>query len=193
MLGAVLALRGCLNAAFGVWLLAGHPSWTRVFEAGSLYAIADGALGLIAVGSIVLLTPSGLLRVLAAITAVDAIGRIGIGIVVLALPGLPHLPMAVVPFFAAIGAAVAGLGAIGLTAWVVARARTRRDWSMNAEALFDPLAGAALVSLIIGFLLFTNPPATLETLRTVAAAATGILALVFLTASLGALVHRRTS
>lgn len=153
----------------------------------------DGALGLIAVGLIVSLTPSGLLRVLAAITCADAIGRIAAGIVVLAFPGLPHLPIGVVPFFAALGAAVAVLGAIGLTAWLVARARTWREWSKNAEALFDPLAAAALVSFVIGFVLFTNPPATLEMLRAVAATATGILALVFLTASLGALVHRRTS
>jgi predicted permease len=191
LLGATLGARGCINAAFGAWLLLRQPAWASVFERGSQYAIADGVLGFLAVGLIVSLTPSGLLRLLAAMTCVDAIGRISAGIIVLTLPGLPDLPIAVVPFFAALGAAISGLGAIGLISWLIARARTHRDWSRNAEALFDPLAAAAVISFVIGFVLFTNPPATLEAMRALAALAAGTLALVFLTASLGALIRRR--
>jgi predicted permease len=110
-----------------------------------------------------------------------------------AFPGIPHVPMAVVPLFAAIGAGVAGLGLIGLTEWLVARMRERRDWQLSADALFDPLAAAALVSFAVGFVLFANPPATVATLRTLAASASGALAFVFLTASLGAVASRRRS
>jgi len=193
ILAAMLALRGCLNAALGVWLIIHRPSWTGVFDVGSIYAIVDGALGLITVVLIVSLTPRGLLRFLAAVTCVDAIGRIGAGIVFRAFPGLPHVPMTIVPFFAALGAGVAGLGMIGITAWLVARMRGGRDWSKDAELLFDPLGAAALVSLVFGSLLFANPPATVGTLRVVAATGSGALALVFLTASLGAVANRRTS
>ena len=101
--------------------------------------------------------------------------------------------MTIVPFFAALGAGVAGLGMIGITAWLVARMRGGRDWSKDAELLFDPLCAAALVSLVFGLLLFANPPATVGTLRVVAATGSGALALVFLTASLGAVANRRTS
>jgi hypothetical protein len=190
-LAATLAVRGCLNAAFGGWLLARRPTWTGVFDVGSIYAIADGALGLLSVVMIVSLTPRGLLRFLAAVTCVDAIGRLIAGIAVRAFPGIPHVPMVVVPFFAAIGAGVAGLGLIGITEWLVARMRGRRDWSTEADALFDPLAAAALVSFAVGFVLFANPPGTVEMLRAVAASASGALAVVFLVASVGAIANRR--
>jgi hypothetical protein len=150
-LAATLAVRGCLNAAFGGWLLARRPTWTGVFDVGSIYAIADGALGLLSVVMIVSLTPRGLLRFLAAVTCVDAIG----------------------------------------TEWLVARMRGRRDWSTEADALFDPLAAAALVSFAVGFVLFANPPGTVEMLRAVAASASGALAVVFLVASVGAIANGR--
>ena len=191
ILAAMLAVRGLTNAVFGAWLVARRPGWADVFDIGSLYGIADGTLGLITVVLIVSLTPRGLLRFLAAITCVDAIGRLSAGLVVRALPGIPHVPMAVVPFFAAIGAGVAGLGLIGLTEWVFARIRDGRDWQLNADALFDPLAAAALVSFAVGFVLFANPPATVAALRTLAASASGALALVLLAASVGAVTNRR--
>jgi hypothetical protein len=50
-----------------------------------------------------------------------------------------------------------------------------------------------LVSFAVGFVLFANPPATVATLRTLAASASGALAFVFLTASLGAVASRRRS
>jgi hypothetical protein len=189
ILAAALALRGCVNGAFGAWLILGRPGWTNVFQAGAIYAIADGVVGLITVVLIVSLTPGGLLRLLAAMTCVDAIGRLAAGIALRAFPGIPHVPMTIVPFFAALGAGVAGLGMIGMMAWLVARTRGRRTWSRSADTLFDPLAAAALVSFVVGFVLFANPPATADVLRTVAASATGALALVFLTASLGAIAH----
>lgn len=193
LLAGALAARGCVNAAFGGWLMAYRPGWADIFQTGSIYAIVDGVAGLITVVLIMSLAPRGLLRFLAAVTCVDAIGRIAIGVALRVLPGLPHVPMTIVPFFAALGAGIAGLGLIGITEWLVVRARGRRDWSTDAELLFDPLAAAALVSFLIGFLLFTNPPATVGTLRVVAATGSGALALVFLTASLGAFANRRTS
>jgi hypothetical protein len=164
-----------------------------MFEVGSMYAITDGIVGLITVVLIVSLTPGGLLRFLAAITCVDAIGRLAAGIALRAFPGLPHVPMTIVPFFAALGAAVAGLGIIGIAAWLVARARGRRSWSKDSDVLFDPLAAAALVSFGVGLVLFTDPPATVDMLRVVATSASGALALVFLTASFGAIALRRRS
>lgn len=193
VLAATLAVRGCLNAAFGTWLLARRPGWADVFDVGSIYGIADGALGLLTVALIVSLTPQGLLRFLAVVTCVDAIGRLTAGIAVRAFPGIPHVPMAVVPFFAAIGAGIAGLGLIGITEWLIARMRGRRDWSMEADALFDPLAAAALVSFAVGFVLLANPPGTVAMLRAVAASASGALALVFVVASFGAIATRRRS
>jgi hypothetical protein len=193
ILAAMLALRGCVNAALGVWMLTRRPGWTDVFDAGSIYAITDGIIGLLAVALIVSLTPGGLLRFLAAITCVDAIGRLAAGIALRAFPGIPHVPMTIVPFFAALGAGVAGLGVIGMTAWLVARAHSHRSWSKTADVLFDPLAAAALVSFGVGLVLFTDPPATVNMLRVVAASASGALALVFLTASFGAIALRRRS
>jgi hypothetical protein len=101
--------------------------------------------------------------------------------------------MTIVPFFAALGAGVAGLGVIGMTAWLVARAHSQRSWSKTADVLFDPLAAAALVSFGVGLVLFTDPPATVNMLRVVAASASGALALVFITASFGAIALRRRS
>jgi hypothetical protein len=193
ILAAMLALRGCVNAALGAWIFARRPGWTDMFEVGSMYAITDGIVGLITVVLIVSLTPGGLLRFLAAITCVDAIGRLAAGIALRAFPGLPHVPMTIVPFFAALGAAVAGLGIIGIAAWLVARARGRRSWSKDSDVLFDPLAAAALVSFGVGLVLFTDPPATVDMLRVVATSASGALALVFLTASFGAIALRRGS
>jgi len=192
-LAVALAVRGLVNGVFGAWLIARRPSWADVFDVGSAYGIVDGALGLVSVVLIVSLTPSGLLRFLAAITCADAIGRLSAGLALRLLPGIPHVPMAVVPFFAAIGAAVAGLGLIGLTEWIVARIRERRDWRLRADALFDPLAAAALVSFAVGFVLFADPPATVGALRTFAASASGALALVFLAASVGTAANRRGS
>lgn len=193
ILAVMLAVRGLVNGVFGAWLIARRPGWVDVFDAGSLYGIADGTLGLITVVLIVSLTPRGLLRFLAAITCVDAIGRLGAGLALRLFPGIPHLPVTVVPFFAAIGAGVAGLGLIGITEWLVARMRDRRDWQPTADALFDPLAAAALVSFAVGFVLFADPPATVAALRTLAASASGALALVLLAASVGAVANRRGS
>jgi hypothetical protein len=193
ILAAALALRGCVNGAFGAWLLLRRPGWTNVFQTGSIYAIADGIVGLITVVLIVSLTPTGLLRFLAAMTCVDAIGRIAAGIALRVYPGIPHVPMTIVPFFAALGAGVAGLGMIAMLAWLVARMRGWRTWSRSADTLFDPLAAASLVSFVLGVVLFSNPPATADTLRTVAASSSGALAVVFLIASLGAIAHGRTS
>jgi hypothetical protein len=193
ILAAMLAVRGCVNAAFGAWIFARRPGWTDVFQAGSIYAITDGIVGLITVVLIVSLTPGGLLRFLAAITCVDAIGRLTAGIALRAFPGMPHVPMTIVPFFAALGAAVAGLGMIGMTAWLVARARGRGSWSKDSDVLFDPLAAAALVSFGVGLVLFTDPPTTVATLRVVASAASGALTLVFLAASFGAIALRKRS
>jgi uncharacterized membrane protein (DUF2068 family) len=36
ILAAMLALRGCVNAALGVWMLTRRPGWTDVFDAGSI-------------------------------------------------------------------------------------------------------------------------------------------------------------
>jgi hypothetical protein len=63
--------------------------------------------------------------------------------------------------------------------------------SSRTHALFDPLAAAGLIALLLaGYAFIMGPPATADALRVAAGAASGALALVFLIAAFGAAGRR---
>jgi hypothetical protein len=190
LLCVVLLLRGIDHGAFAAWVLNQRPGWTEIFDIGALYGLADGTLGLVTFALLLRGAPSGAPRLLAMMTLLDAIGRLVAGVALRAFPGLPVVLTTAVPFFAAVGACVAGLGVVAVTVWAIARVRGGRSWSFDTDALFDPLAAAALVSFVVGYALFMHPPATSAAWRNFAVAVSGTLAAVFLVASLGAAAHR---
>lgn len=191
LLAGTLALRGADHGAFAAWVLTRHPGWTEIFDTGALYGLVDGTLGLLTFALLMRLAPAGAPRLLATMTFADAVGRLVAGVALRTLPGIPVVLVTTVSFFSAIGAVVAGLGVVAMFAWLIARVRGGRSWSMDTDALFDPLAAAALVSFVVGYALFMHPPATAAALRTFAIAVSGTLAVVFLVASVGAIAHRR--
>jgi hypothetical protein len=191
-LAATLLLRAADHGLFAVWVLTRHPGWTDIFDTGALYGLVDGTLGLVTVALLMRLAVGGAPRLLATMTFIDAVGRLVAGIALRLFPGIPVVLVTAVPFFVALGAVVAGLGVVAMAVWLVARLRAGRGWSLDTDALFDPLAVAALVSFGVGYALFTKPPATSTALRAFAVAVSATLALVFFIASLGAVAHRRS-
>jgi hypothetical protein len=192
---ATLVLRACVNGAFAAWLLARASVWLDVFQAGAVYALTDGALGLMTVVLLVRHKPISAPPTLVSMTLADAMLRVCAGLAIRALPGIPHSPLTVVLFFGALGAWAASAGAIGMLAWFVAHEREKgaglRPRS-RAHALFDPLAASGLVAFMVAAYAFVaGPPSTVETLRTTAGAASGALALVFLIASYSVAKRRR--
>ena len=192
LLAGTLLLRGADHGAFAAWMLMRRPGWTEIFDTGALYGLVDGTLGLLTFALLMRLVPSGAPRLLATMTFVDAVVRLAAGVALRTLPGIPVVLVTTVSFFGAAGAVVAGLGVVAMGAWLIARLRGGRSWSIDTDALFDPLAAAALVSFVVGYTLFMHPPATAAALRTFAVAVSGSLAVVFLIASLGAIAHRRS-
>lgn len=184
-----LLLRACVNAAFAVWLFTRAPVWLDIFSAGAAYALADGTLGLIAGLLLVRQQPFDAPAQFVGMILADAILRCGVGIVMLAFPGIPHFPITLVLFYAALGVWAAGAGVIAMTAWFVAHEREKHMNRLpsRAHALFDPLAVAGLIAfLLAGYAFIMGPPATAESLRIAAGATCGALALVFFVAALGA-------
>ena len=190
-LAATLLLRGVVHAGFAIWLLAGRPEWTRIFQVGAYCGLADGTLGVLTVSLLLPVAPAGSPRFLAAMTFVDAMGRLGSSVALLALPGIPFFFITLGPFFGLVGACAAGVGLVAMTAWVVRRIQAGRSWSSADDELFDPLAVAAIASLIVGFVLLVNPPATAAALRVLGASVCVTLTAVFTVAAIGAARHRR--
>ena len=191
-LAGTLLLRGGVHGVFAVWLITRHVGWADIFEAGSLYALVDGTLGLVAgalFASLASLASRGSPRFLATMTFADAVGRLALGFALRAFPGIPSFPVTAASLFGAVGVSAAGLGVIAMTVWFIARVRAGRRWSIRSDELFDPLAVAALISFVVGYTLLVDPPATANTLRIVAAGVSGALTLVFVVASLGAVAH----
>jgi len=190
LLAVALFLHAVVHASFAAWIVLRQPGWTHVFHTGTNYAFADGSLGLIVFALVLPFATRGSPRLLATLTLVDAIGRLAVGFTLREFPGLPIFPVTFVSFFGVVGGCAAALGLIAMTAWAIARARAGRTWSADSDALFDPLAAVAIVSFVIGYVLFVDPPATGAALRILAACGSGALAVVFSVASIGALAHR---
>lgn len=192
---ATLLLRACVNGAFALWLLARASVWIDIFQAGAVYALADGALGLMTVVLLVRHKPIGAPPLLVSMTLADAVLRFGAGVAIRALPGIPYFSLTIVLFFGALGAWAASTGLIAMLAWFVAHEREKdagRRSRSRTHALFDPLAAAGLIAFMLAvYALVVGPPSTAEALRIAAGAASGALALVFLIAAFGAAGRRR--
>jgi hypothetical protein len=190
-LGAALFIRGADHGIFAIWVVTSRPEWTRLFDVGALYGFVDGTIALITVALLARSVSSGAPRLLGAMTFADGVGRLATSAALIAFPGISTGLITTLSLFGAVGAAVGGLGVLAMTVWLIARVRAGRSWRVATDALFDPLAAAALVSFIVAYTLFATPPATSDALRTMAVSVSGILAGVFLIASWGA-VHAAT-
>jgi len=190
VLALALLARGVVNGAFALWLLARPSEWDDVFRVGSTYAVLDGGLGLVAALLIDVYATTDAARLLGGITFADSIARAAGGVLLRVLPGVSGFPVATVSLFGVIGVGAATLGIGALTLWLVTRTRSGHGWSKHPDALWDPLAVAALISFVVGYILFLNPPVTASALRNVAGGATGALSLIFLFAFSGAITHR---
>jgi hypothetical protein len=186
-LAVTLLARAGDHSVFALWFIARQPGWMDMFHAGSIYALIDGSLGLIAAALLTRGAPIASPPLLPALTFADGIGRLAAGIALLTFPGIPYMPMIFVPFLGGLGACAVGLGVSAIVEWRIARRSAGRTRSISTEALFDPLAISALVAFGVAYVLVVNPPATAADLRTIAAATSGALALVFVVAAFGAL------
>jgi hypothetical protein len=183
-LAAALMVRAADHAAFAAWVVTQRPGWTRVFETGSTYGFIDGGIGLLAGVLLVSAAPAGAPRLLSQLTFVDASGRLATALALRVFPGIPVVLVGTVSLFVAVGASVAVLGTLAMVAWLLARIRWR-PWRHDSDAMFDPIAIAALVSFVAGFQLILTPPATPDALRTIAILVSAALAVVFTVASIG--------
>lgn len=189
-LAVTLLLRSGINGAFAGWLVTQQPRWSEIFQMGSNYALADGALGLLSVALLMPRPPGGAPPLLRATTFADAFLRISAGIALRTLPGIPDFPVSAVVLFGILGVCAALLGAIALVAWLIRHAQRETPAPTpytSAHALFDPLAMTGLVALILAaYALLVGPPATATALRNVGASWSIALALAFLVAAIGA-------
>jgi hypothetical protein len=185
-LAFALWTRAAIHAAFAVWLLTVRPDWGRIFEVGAFYGFADGGVALFIVSLIVPVAPRGSPRFLAAMTFVDAMGRLGTGAALLALPGIPDFFVTLGMLFGVVGVCAAAIGLVVMGAWLVRRLRSGRGWSLTQDELFDPVAGAALIAFVTGYILFLAPPTTSRALQTMGAMVCGALTVMFVVAGIGA-------
>jgi hypothetical protein len=196
-LAAVLLLRACVNGAFALWLFAGAPVWLDIFSVGATYALTDGALGLTTVVLLLRRKPIDAPPPLVSMVLGDAVLRGAAGIAILAFPGIPYFPITLVLFYGVLGVWAAIAGVIAMIAWFVSHHHVSEagQGSQSRTHAFDPPAAAGLIAFILaGYGFAMGPPATAEDLRIAAGAASGALALVFLTAAFGAAGrHGRTA
>lgn len=194
ILAVTLLLRSGINGAFAGWLVTQHPRWSYIFQTGSNYALADGALGLLSVALLMPRPPGGAPPLLRATTFADAFLRISAGIALRSLPGIPDFPVSAFLLFSVLGVCAALLGVIALVAWLIRHAQRQTPAPTpysSAHALFDPLAMTGLVALILaGYALLVGAPATATALRNVGASWSMALALAFLVAAIGAVPRR---
>jgi hypothetical protein len=190
-LAVTLAMRCIVNAWFALWLITLEPGWFDIFRIGSMYALADGALGFLSVLLLAPGSPVGSPPLLQVTTFADALLRISAGVALRLLPGIPDFPVTEVAFFGAIGACAAFLGLIALVSWLVRafhHSRGPQAEYVSAHALFDPLAITGLLALMLGLYTFVSgPPSTVDGLRVAAACWSAALGLAFLIAAVGAL------
>ena len=190
VLAAALLARSVVNGAFAIWLVVRAPGWDDLFRVGSSYALVDGTFALLAAIYVDAFASHDSARLLGGITFADGVARVAAGICLRVLPGVSGFPVATVSLFGVVGLGGATLGLAALGLWLVTRWRARAQWSAHPDALFDPLAVAALISFAVGGALFLKAPDAARELRTLAGGATASLALVFFFAFLGAMTHR---
>ncbi|MEX2180337.1 MAG: hypothetical protein WD801_16600 [Gemmatimonadaceae bacterium] len=183
-------LRAGVNGAFAVWLFTRDPSWIETFQAGTVYGLVDGALGVLTGILLGRRRPVGAPPLLIAMVMMDAILRISAALAIRAFPGIPDFPITIVLFFGALGAWALIAGAAAMVAWFVAH-EVHRDVAGRAysriRALFDPLSVAGVVAFVVAvYALVLGPPAGAADLRSTVIAVTGALTLVFLAASFSA-------
>lgn len=192
VVGALL-LRASINGAFMVWLLAYSPGWVDVFDGGALYAIADGAVGLMLALLIGWRSPIGAPVALLAMTSVDALMRLAAGAALLTLPGIPEVPITIVLFYGIIGVWAASAGTIAIVGSVVAHGHAHAGTGARSatHSMFDPLSVEGVIALMLAvYALAVGPPATAEELRVAGAVASGSFALLLLIAARGVARHR---
>jgi len=189
LLGVILLARAAVAIALAHWLTARAPGWRESFRGIAVYALLDGGLALLTAALFAAARYRGGPVELVASTIVDAIVRVGLGLALLILPAIAEIPMTVVPLFSVVGGTAALLGAIGILSWAAAHSRRRREHSVAYEALFDPIPIIALVSIIIGARLITNPPTSALQLRPLVAAGGIGVAVGFAIAGVGSLME----
>lgn len=187
-----LLLRGIVNGGFAFWLLAMAPAWIDVFRGGAVYALADGALGIVTAILLKRYTSISVPPLLLSITLCDAVLRVCAGVAILAFPGIPYLPITVVLFFGTLGAWAGTAGLIAMAAWFIAhRAERNAERRSPVHALFDPLGAWGLIALMLAvYALVIGPPATDQELRVAAATASGCLGVAFIVAAFGVAARR---
>ena len=183
-LSAILLLRAAVNGVMTIWLLTHGTIWSQVFDAGSVYSLIDGALGLVTAPLLSRRQPVGAPPILVAIVVTDAVIRIAIGLAIRVFPGLAMTPITIVLFFGALGVWAATAGAIAIAAWILGHEHHRRGKKRTrVHALFDPLSAAGLVALALALYALTlGPPATARSLRIAGAVVSGTLTVVLLAA-----------
>lgn len=187
-----LVLRAVVNGAFAMWLATRAPGWLDIFSTGAAYALADGALGLLVGVWIIRRKSRPVGSLLIALVWTDALLRCGAGLAILVFPGIPQFPITLVLFYGALGSWAASAGVVAMVTWFVAFEHEhvhgpKRQPHSPSHALFDPLAVAGLLALMLAaYALVAGPPASADELRIAAGAASGALSLVFLVAAVGA-------
>jgi hypothetical protein len=187
ILVATLLLRACVNGALAVWLLARDLAWIDIFRIGAAYAIVDGCLGLLTGALLVRHEWRGAPPQLVSMVLTDAVLRVSAGLAIFAFPGIPDFPITLVLFFGALGAWAAIAGVIATVGWFAVHEREKNSSHRprsRTHALFDPLAAAGLIALLLAvYAVIVGPPATDKALRVAAGVASGSLVLVFLVAA----------
>jgi len=193
-ISAVLGCRALVNGLFACWLFARGPTWDDVFAAASIYALADGALALVTTA--VLASRPGRLGApfLLSMTATNALILIAAGVALRVWPGISGFPVTLVMFYGAVGVWAASLGAVAIAMAVRVIVHDRgadRRHRLRDHELVDPIVIGGLVAILfVAYALIVGPPTDAPTLRHVAGLGTGLLAVVFLTASIGTLLRR---
>jgi hypothetical protein len=168
--------------------------WSEIFEAASVYALADGALALITAA--VLLKRRRRIGVpfLPAITLANALVLVSAGVAVRAWPGISGFPMTLVMFYGIVGVWAASLGAMAITMSIRVIERDRgadRPRRIRDLGLVNPIVISGLVAIVfVADLLVAGPPSSAERLRRVAAFGAALLAVVFLMGSIGVFLRR---
>ena len=144
-LKSVLLLRGGLNVLFGVFLLAATQSQgMRGFGRGGVYALADGAAGLLIA---LALFPLGRYW-LFMLALVDALARVLLGLLILNNPGLQTTGIGGAFFVTVVIAVCIMLGVAGLVASVFA---SRRNLELpNARVPIAPIVIMSIATLALG-------------------------------------------
>jgi hypothetical protein len=191
--GVTLMLRACASGVFAWWLWAHAPSWEPLFHATAIYAIVDGAFGMLSAAFFRSGPQADAPPQLRAITLCDAIIRVAVGITLWTLPGVVDLPMTAVPLFGAIGVCATALGVVAMVAWAVSHHRRARPgervrW-LSYEVLFDPIAVIASLAIIAGMALAAHPPTREAPLRTIGMWGGLVLAIAFAAGAIGAMVR----